>query len=96
MQHSSSPPQKNRRSAFRALAQAFDNAAYSVAVAPEVNAHYGEPEPTRLASWTTWCRGFFGGLAGDFDNKPVTERICGLVGIGKRESLATQPADRDR
>lgn len=96
MQHSTSKPTRKTRSVLGALAQAFDNAAYSVAVAPEVNHHYGQPEPTLLENWNTWWRGFFAGLAGDFDSKPVTERLRGLVGLGKRESLATQPADSDR
>lgn len=96
MHHSTSTPSQKPRSAFRALAQAFDNAAYSVFVAPEVNEHYGDSEPTRLENWTTWWRGFFAGLAGDFDCMPVTERLRSLVGLGKQETLATQPADSDR
>ncbi len=96
MQHSTSKLTRKARTALNVLAQAFDNAAYSVAVAPEVIEHYGHPEPTRLENWNTWWRGFFAGLAGDFDCQPVTERLRGLVGLGKRETLATQPAESDR
>ena len=96
MQHSTSKLTRKARTTLNVLAQAFDNAAFSVAVAPEANEHYGQPEPTRLENWNTWWRGFFAGLAGDFDCKPVTERLRVLVGLGKAATMATQPADIDR
>ena len=80
------PPKRFRRTALRVLEDAFDNAAHSVAVGTEVNTHYGEPQPSGRENLVSWIRGFIGGLIGDFNSKPVMERLFGLPRPGNPRS----------